>query len=515
MKKVLIIGAGPAGLTAAYELMKRSKEYEVLILEETESIGGISRTVMYNGNYMDMGGHRFFSKDERVVKWWHNILPVQGEKSYDDIALNREVRCEKDGPNPEIEDRVMLRRKRVSRIYYNNKFFDYPINLNIRTLLNLGFFTSLHIGFDYLHTLFFKRKEKSLEDFYINRFGKKLYCMFFKDYTEKLWGYAPSSISADWGKQRVKGVSIIAVIKDYLKRLFRIKNEKQETSLIEEFEYPKYGPGQLWEKVADEFSKMGGTIIKNCEVKKIQTKHNRIIGLEYIKDNKVHSISGDIVISSMPLNNLVLGIEKLPDNIKKIAQGLPYRDYVTVGLLLDKIVLKNKTKMDTINNIIPDCWIYVQDNSVDLGRIQIYNNWSPYLVKNIDNQIWIGLEYFCKEEDKIWCLNTEQWKLKAIEELTKLNIINEECHILDIHIEKVKKAYPAYFDTYSQIDKIISYVDKYDNLYCVGRNGQHRYNNMDHSMMTAFTAVDCILGKNTDKSEIWKVNCEQEYHEKK
>lgn len=519
MKKVVIIGAGPAGITAAYELLSREKEsYEVVILEESNEIGGISRTVRYNGNRMDIGGHRFFSKDDNVMKWWANIMPTQGADAYDDKQLGRKKNLVKNGPDPEKEDEVMLLRDRVSRIYYKKKFFDYPVSLKWETIKNMGFFTTVIAGFSYLKSSVFKKKEISLENFYINRFGRKLYSMFFEGYTEKLWGRHPGEISADWGSQRVKGLSITAIIKDVFSKIFRrnSKNKKVETSLIEEFYYPKYGPGQLWETAAAGIEKMGGKIIKNAKVISINNTEDGVVkSVVYMENNIKKELSGDIFISSMPLKDLVSGMKGVPSHIDEIAKGLPYRDFVTVGVLVNKLNLKNKTKFKTINNIVPDCWIYVQDTGVKLGRIQIFNNWSPYLVKDIDNKVWIGLEYFCNEGDDFYSMSDEECIKFAGNELVKMGIISSTDEILDAHREKVKKAYPAYFDTYSRIDELIAYLNKFENLYCVGRNGQHRYNNMDHSMVTSFETVKNIINGSKDKSNIWNVNTEEEYHEKK
>ena len=262
-KKVVIIGAGPAGLSAAYELLKNdgNKEYDVEILEESKDIGGISKTVKFNGNRMDIGGHRFFSKNEEVMKFWKELMPVQGVNSFDDEELGRVKELEEGGPNPEKEDKVFLVRQRVSRIYFDKKFYDYPVTLKKDTLKNMGFKNTIVVGFSYLKTLIHKRKENSLEDFYINRFGKKLYSMFFESYTEKLWGRHPSQISADWGAQRVKGISIKAIIKDIFNKKKGKKNkDNTETSLIEQFYYPKFGPGQLWETLAEKVVELGGTI---------------------------------------------------------------------------------------------------------------------------------------------------------------------------------------------------------------------------------------------------------------
>ena len=514
-EKVIIIGAGPAGLTAGYELLKKSKKYDVTLLEETKEIGGISRTVKYKGNRMDIGGHRFFSKDQKVMDFWNEIMPLQGSPSYDDKKLKRKKNLSENGPDPEKEDRVMLVRNRVSRIYYLKKFFDYPISMKKETFKNMGFKRTIVSGFSYLKSMIIKKKEDSLENFYINRFGKKLYSMFFEGYTEKLWGRHPREISADWGSQRVKGLSITAVIKDMLKKVFNIKGKKVETSLIEEFIYPKYGPGQLWETVASEIENMGGKVEKNHKVVKVNVKDNKIVSVVCDVNGEEKIVKGDIFISSMPLKDLVTDMDtKVPTKISKIAEGLPYRDFVTVGLLVKKLNLKNETNIKTLGNIVPDCWIYVQEPDVKLGRIQIFNNWSPYMVKNPDKTVWIGLEYFCNENDEFWNMSDKKCIEFATKELISMGIIKEN-DVLDSHREKVKKAYPAYFDTYDSIDELIKYLNKFENLYCVGRNGQHRYNNMDHSMVTSFETVNNILEGKKKKDNIWNVNTDKEYHEEK
>lgn len=517
MKKVIIIGAGPAGLTAGYELLKDKKEeYEVIILEESNEIGGISRTVRYNGNRMDIGGHRFFSKDENIMNLWKEIMPIQGAPSYDDKKLEIEKPLEENGPDPEKEDKVILVRNRVSRIYYLRKFFDYPISLKLQTFTNMGLIRTIKAGFSYLKTIFVKRKEDSLENFYVNRFGKVLYSMFFEKYTEKLWGRHPSEISADWGAQRVKGLSVVAVLKDAITKPFRKNSKNVETSLIEQFWYPKFGPGWLWETLAEDVENLGGKIYKNHKVENINLKSGKVTSVECIVDGKKQVIEGDIFISSMPIKDLVNGFkgDKTPDDIARIANGLPYRDFITVGLLVNKLNLKNKTKIKTLGNIVPDCWIYVQEPDVKMGRIQIFNNWSPYLVKDPDNTVWIGLEYFCNENDEYWNMSDEKFINFAIDELVKMDIINKD-DVLDFHRERVKKAYPAYFDTYSEFDKVIKYLNNIKNIYCIGRNGQHRYNNMDHSMATAIETVNNIKNNVETKDNIWKVNTEKEYHETK
>ena len=410
----------------------------------------------------------------------------------------------------------MLLRNRVSRIYYLKKFFDYPVSMKKETFVNMGFIRTMKAGFSYLKTIFVKKKEDSLENFYINRFGKVLYGMFFEKYTEKLWGRHPKQISADWGAQRVKGLSIKAVIKDMFSKLFKKTNKEKETSLIEEFWYPKYGPGQLWETLALEVEKLGGKIEKEHLVKNINIEKNFVKSVECETKNGIEKIEGDIFISSMPLKDLVIGFkgEKVPDKIQDIAKGLPYRDFITVGLLVKKLNLENKTNIKTLGNIVPDCWIYVQEPDVKLGRIQIFNNWSPYMVEKPEETVWIGLEYFCNENDEYWNMSDREFIKFATDELEKMNIIKKE-DVLDSHRERVKKAYPAYFDTYSEIDKLIKYINEFDNLYCIGRNGQHRYNNMDHSMVTAFEATKNIKNNINNKENIWNVNTEKEYHEEK
>lgn len=516
MKKIIIIGAGPAGITAGLELVKQSSEYEVLVLEESDFVGGISCTVAHRGKRMDIGGHRFFSKDAAVNKWWLDLMPLQGKKPYDDLVLDREVDLSEGGPDPENEDNVMLSRTRISRIYYKNSFFDYPVKMNWNTIKNMGFLTFFCAGFSYLKSAIFKLPETSLENFYINRFGKRLYSMFFEKYTEKLWGRHPRVISADWGAQRVKGLSVFAILKDILSKCFSHgkKRKKVETSLIEQFMYPKYGPGQLWECAAKKFQQKGGKILFGASVTKFHSYDNKISSVTYIKDGTEYTVDGDIVISSMPLKDLVAGLPEVPGEIRQIASGLPYRDFVTVGIEVENLALNNQTNRKTLRNIVPDCWIYVQDSKVKLGRIQIFNNWSPYMLKHPEESVWLGLEFFCTEGDTFWNMTQEQWMEFGASQLRKLNIISQDEKILDYHCEKVKKAYPAYFDTYDSIDRLIEYLSsQHENLYCIGRNGQHRYNNMDHSMETAFQAVSNIISGRKEKDNVWNVNTEQEYHE--
>ena len=512
--QVIIIGAGPAGLTAAYCLLKET-DYIPLILEEEQFVGGISRTVVHNGNRMDIGGHRFFTKNEEVKALWQEMMPTQGSPSWDDALLGEDKPLVQGGPDPEKEDRVMLVRRRVSRIYYLKKFFDYPVSLKWETFRNMGFIRTVKAGFGYLWSAIFKKKEDSLRNFYINRFGKPLYEMFFEDYTEKVWGRDPKDISADWGAQRVKGLSLWKTVMNVITKPFRKKSGKVETSLIEQYFYPKKGPGQLYESMEAEVVRLGGKIIKGAKVVKVNIDGNNVKSVVAIQDGKEQEYTGEQFFSTMPIKDLVAGMgEAAPAEVKRVSEGLPYRDFMTVGLLVNKLNLENKTRFKTVGNIVPDCWIYIQERDVKLGRLQIFNNWSPYMLKDPENTVWVGLEYFCNEGDKYWQMNDEDFIEFAKDELCKIGIIDKDA-VLDAVRVKVKKAYPAYFDSYDEFDKVRYYLSTIDNLWCIGRNGQHKYNNMDHSMLSAIEAVRTLAKGETDKTFVWNVNTEKEYHEEK
>ena len=448
-------------------------------------------------------------------RWWAQLMPLQGAPAWDDKLLDAEKDFAPDGPDPEATNRVMLIRDRVSRIYFQRHFFDYPISLKWSTIRNMGLFTTLKAGFSYLWSCVHKRPETSLENFYINRFGRVLYSMFFESYTEKVWGRHPSKISADWGAQRVKGLSIRAILKDIFRKLMGTKGEV-ETSLIERFYYPKLGPGQLWELAAEEVRKLGGEIQMNCPVTALEAEDGRIAAVRYQRAGEEHRLPADAVFSSMPVRELIdcLAGAKVPEDVRTAANTLPYRDFITVGLLVKDLLIRNDTKRKTIRGRVPDCWIYVQDRDVKLGRVQIFNNWSPYMVKDPENTVWIGLEYFADEGDELWSRSDAELMDLGKREIERIGIARAE-DILDAHVERVKKAYPAYFDGYAHMDRIIRFLDGFDNLYCIGRNGQHRYNNMDHSMATAFVAVDILESGGGDKTALWQVNTEQSYHEQK
>lgn len=530
-RTAIIIGAGPAGLTAAYELVHKT-DIHPIIFEASNDIGGISKTVKYKGNRIDIGGHRFFSKSDRVMDWWRNIMPTQGALSKDDLLINikyqgktRSIELDPKGPDPEKVDRVMLIRNRLSRIFYLRKFFNYPISLSGQTIKNLGAVRITRIGFSYAKSrLFPVKNEVSLEDFFINRFGKELYLTFFKDYTEKVWGVPCNEITAEWGAQRIKGLSVSKALAHAAKSVLKTKEAKDvaqknvETSLIEHFLYPKYGPGQMWETVADIVTKKGAELHMNHEIVGMTRKGKKIVGVKVkdMKTGKVKVVEGDFVFSTMPVKELIEGIDgdKVPANVKEVADGLMYRDFITVGLLLNKLKIKNETEQKTLKDIVPDNWIYIQERDVKVGRLQIFNNWSPYMVKDPENTVWIGMEYFVQEGDELWTKSDKDMAKFGIEELAKIDIIDPK-EVLDQTVLRVKKTYPAYFGSYDRFDEIKDYVNGIENLFLVGRNGMHRYNNQDHSMLTAMTAVENIMEGRTDKSNIWEVNAEKSYHESK
>lgn len=519
MKNVFIIGAGPAGLTTAYELLKyKSKEYEIIIIEKEKEIGGISKTVPLDENHsVDTGIHRFFSKSDEINKIWKEILPVQSKPAYDDIVLNRKKEFQKNGSNPEKCENSLLIKDRITRIYYKKHFFDYPVSIKFKNIKNLGILTIIKAGFSYLKACIFKRKENSLEDFYINRFGKVFYSIFFEKYTEKVWGIHPSEISADWGAQRVKGISVLEVLKDSFRKILKIKNEKNtQTSLIDIFYYPKLGAGQMWNEMAKIIESKGGKILKEAELKEIILENGKVKKVKYKHNGEIFEKNIDILVSSMPIKDLILSIKKgVPQNIINIAENLPYREFMSVAMLVKKIKLKNNTKIKTIGNIIPDSWIYIQEPNIKAGRMQIFNNWSPYLFKDkkeLEKNVLISLEYFCSNGDKYWNMSDDEFIKFAEKEAIKMGIIDKDDLIIAKRI-KIDKAYPAYFRTYYEMDKVIDYLNSIENLYCIGRNGQHRYNNMDHSMMTGIETAKNIVNNINTKKNIWNVNTEKEYHE--
>lgn len=528
-KTAIIIGAGPAGLTAAYELLKYS-DIRPVIFEATEYIGGISKTVKYKNNHIDIGGHRFFSKSDRVMDWWLNIMPLE-DKGLGEFEIKyqnkKTVVRDRDGGNaqdkvtaadPDKTDRVMLVRSRKSRIYFNRTLFDYPISLSADTLIKLGIFKSMRIGFSYLRSVAFPVKpERTLEEFFINRFGRELYSTFFKSYTEKVWGVGCRDISSEWGAQRVKGLSISKAVWHKLKSAIPgktdIRQKNTETSLIERFLYPKYGPGQMWEVVADLVEEGGGQLYKNSLVEGLDLRDGSVASVTVVdaesREKSVHE--ADYVFSTMPVKNLVNAMSpSAGDAVKSVADGLIYRDFVTVGLLVSKMKIKDP---GAGADMVSDNWIYIQEPDVKLGRLQVFNNWSPYMVADPAN-VWLGLEYFCDEGDELWVKSDQNMIEFAAAELAKIDIVELE-DVIDGVVLREPKTYPAYFGTYDSFHVIREFVDKVPNLYLIGRNGMHRYNNQDHSMLTAMTAVENAIAGVEDKENIWSVNTESEYLEEK
>ena len=512
-KKAIIIGAGPAGLTAAYELIQRT-DIQPIIYEQSLDIGGISKTVNYKGNRMDIGGHRFFSKSDRVMNWWLDFFPPQyREKSSKSGEPSHSLEID-----PNTTDKVMLIRKRISRIYYLRKFFDYPIQLNLNTMKNLGLGRMARIGFSYMRRAIQPiRHEASLEDFLINRFGDVLYRTFFKDYTKKVWGVSCSDIKPEWGAQRIKGLSITKAIVHAVKQALwgksAISQKTTETSLIEQFLYPKYGPGQIWEEVAKIIGERGGEIHLGHQAVRFDIAENRVSGVHLKDENGTLSrVDADYVFSTMPIKDLIAGITTpVPDDVSRVANGLMYRNFVAVGVLLEKLLVRNPD--NTGDSLIKDNWIYIQEPEVRLGRLQIFNNWSPYMVVD-SKKVWMGLEYFCNEGDELWSKSDREFAEFAVDELCKIDVIQKQ-HVLDSVVVRMPKTYPGYFGSYDNFHVIRSYIDKFENLYLIGRNGMHKYNNTDHSMLTAMTAVDNIANGISGKENIWAVNTEEEYHEVK
>ncbi len=519
-KRAVIVGAGPAGLTAAFELLTRTDIVPV-VLEMSDYLGGISRTINYKGNRIDIGGHRFFSKSDRVMQWWLNILPMQAiEGSHAKITYQRQttsVPASSRAADPANADRIMLVRHRKSRIYFMRRFFEYPITLSADTLRKLGFFKTIKIGLSYLRSVFFPIKnESNLEQFFINRFGRELYLTFFKSYTEKVWGIDCNAISAEWGAQRIKGLSIYKTIVHVLKKLIPrsqedIAQKDVETSLIEQFLYPKFGPGQMWEEVGRRIQHLGGEILMHWSVDEIEHRGNVVTAVvaKNAQTGELRRFEGDYFFSTMPVKQLVAQMNPpAPAGIREISDGLMYRDFITVGVLCDRIKLREAS-----GELVKDNWIYIQEPDVLVGRLQIFNNWSPSMVAD-PTKIWIGLEYFCNEGDSLWTRSDSDMIELAKTELASMNILDRE-HVMDATVIRVPKTYPAYFGSYDRFPEVISWANQFENMFLVGRNGMHKYNNQDHSMLTAMTAVDNIIGNVRSRDNLWALNTEQEYHEEK
>lgn len=464
--RVVIIGGGPAGLTAAYELAKHGKA--AVVLEADNIVGGIARTVNYKGYLFDIGGHRFFSKWDEVNQIWREIL---GHR--------------------------MLERQRLSRIFYRNRFFFYPLK-PFNVLFGMGIWESLLILGSYLKSrLFPSRTEQTLEQWVCNRFGSRLYKAFFKTYTEKVWGVPCAEIHATWAAQRIKGLSLVSA----LRHAFRNGGEHNVKSLISSFYYPERGPGQMWELLADRLQQLGQPVLLEQRVIRVVHHGGRIEKVVTAGAQGEEHYYGSDFISSMPIRSLVRALQPAaPTEVVRAAESLRYRDFLTVVLIVNR------------KHVIPDNWIYVHDPSVKVGRIQNLKNWSPAMVPD-DAKTSLAMEYFVFKNDEMWnCADARLIKL-ATREIVKLGLVRED-EIVDGTVVRMPKAYPMYDNGWlEKVDLIHRYLDaNLRNLQLVGRNGMHKYNNQDHSMMTALYAARNIMGANYD---LWAVNTEPEYHEEK
>ena len=539
---VVVIGAGPAGLTAAYELIAGGQN-AIRIFDADVQVGGLSKTVVHHGNRIDIGGHRFFSKSDWVMRWWLDKLPIADDSdpatlkaagghaflAYQGmrrtLAIDGAPRAKGDGSG----DASMLIRDRLSRILFGGKLFAYPLKIDVATAWKLGPVACALYAVSYIKARAFPRREATLEDFFINRFGRRLYLRFFKTYTEKVWGRSCTDISAAWGAQRVKGLSISRAIAHAWRQLFRSRSAATETSLIEHFLYPRLGPGQMWETVAARLASSGVPVQMSTRVVGLrlggETNAEATAGAtarritevetEDIASGKREWHAAGQVISTMPIREQIAAIDgDVPARVREIADALEYRDFMTVGLLYRKLARTGEHAIEGRASV-PDNWIYVQEPDVKVGRIQIFNNWSPYLVaRDVDNpeQVWVGLEFFCGEGDALWSSTDDDMIALAKREMKQIGMADpDDC--IDGVVLRMPKAYPGYYGAYEHFDEVRAFLDGIDNLFCIGRNGMHRYNNQDHSMLSAKRAVEAILAGSADKSAIWAVNIDDAYHE--
>ncbi|OGD63384.1 hypothetical protein A2160_02785 [Candidatus Beckwithbacteria bacterium RBG_13_42_9] len=473
--KIVIIGAGPAGLTVGYELKKRNQRF--YILEKDSFIGGIARTIKYKGFRFDIGGHRFFTKDPKIERIWKTLLPPEN----------------------------WLKRQRLSRIYYDRFFFDYPLRLG-NVVRGLGVKRSAAITLSYLNSRLFPIKdERTFEDWIVNRFGRHLYRTFFKTYTEKLWGVDCNQIQAQWAAQRIRGLSFFSAVKDAICSQLRMNHSSVIKTLITEFSYPKLGPGMLWEAMMKkiEDGKIGRVNLNTQVVKLILNKKGNKITKVVIKDKQGMEkiVRTSAVFSSMPISQLIPSLyPSAPHGVIEASQKLHYRDFILVALMFK------------IKNNFPDNWIYIHAPEVKIGRVQNFKNWSPFLVPN--NQfVSLGLEYFCTRGDLLWNQADSQLKKLAKKELIMTGLLEPGKKNIDGKVVRVPKAYPVYDQDYKIVMPIVRhYLQQIKNLYPIGRNGMHKYNNMDHSMLTAILSVKNFYGA---KHDIWRVNTEKKYHEEK
>lgn len=458
----VVIGGGPAGLTAAYELSKKGKKS--VVLEKGDRVGGISRTETYKGYRFDIGGHRFFTKVGEVEQLWHEVLG--GE---------------------------FIKVPRMSRIYYQNKFFSYPLE-PYNALSNLGLINSILIMWSYCKAKLRPAPvEENFEQWVSNRFGKRLYETFFKTYTEKVWGIPCTEIRADWAAQRIKGLSLKKAV---INAFFGSNDTK---TLIKEFNYPKFGPGQMWERFQEILDSKDSPVHLNTEVIKICRNGYRISSVTIKQNRQTKEIAADHFVSSMPVSALLKRLDPAPpEAVLKAAKSLKYRDFLIVSLVIDRAEL------------FPDNWIYIHSPEFKVGRIQNFKNWSQAMVPD-QTKTCLGMEYFCNEGDPLWQMSDSKLIELASHEVKALGLVDPEVAIEDGTVIRQYKAYPVYDDEYRRHVAIIQeYIERFENLQTVGRNGMHRYNNSDHSALTGLLAAKNILG---EKHNLWKVNVERSYHE--
>ena len=463
MSRIVILGAGPAGLTAGYEACKRG--LAPLILEQDSQVGGISRTVDYKGYLFDIGGHRFFTKSDEVRRIWREVL----------------------GPE-------FLTRPRLSRIYYKNRYFYYPLR-PLNALTNLGPWEASRVIFSYFAAQLRPSREViTFEDWVSKNFGKRLFQVFFKTYTEKVWGISCRELQADWAAQRIKNLSLFKAVLDS----FGIRKGPKVTTLIDEFQYPKKGPGQMWAKAREIIESRGGRVDLNTRVERLEHEGGKVLSAAVRSTSGESQVSGDHFVSSLPLKELILSLDPAPPGgVIRAAEGLRYRDFFTVGLIIRK------------DQVFPDNWIYIHSPEVLVGRIQNFKNWSPWMVPERDHTS-LGLEYFCFETDEIWKRPDSDLLNMAIKELDILGLA-EPSLVIDGTVIRSKKTYPIYDAKYREnIETIKEYLSGFSNLQTIGRNGLHRYNNQDHSMLTAIRAIDNIMGGH---HSVWDINAEDDYHE--
>ena len=461
---VVVIGGGPAGLTAAYLLAKDG--VRVTVLEADDIVGGISRTAQYHGYRFDIGGHRFFTKIAPVEALWHEIL----------------------GPE-------FIQVPRLSRIHYSGKYFDYPLKAK-NALLGLGLWNTFLCVASYVRWHFKPYPvEENLEQWVTNRFGKRLFEIFFKTYTEKVWGIPCTEIRAEWAAQRIQGLSLAKAIINAAQLQKRSETIK---TLIDKFQYPRLGPGQMWETAADKIRELGGEVLMRHEVASIEHRDGRIVAVRANTPDGQRRIAGDHFVSTMPLRNLARAFDPVPPPVYRAAgDGLNYRDFLTVALMIDA------------DNVFPDNWIYIHTPGVKVGRIQNFNNWSRAMVPEPDRTC-LGMEYFCFEGDGLWSSSDADLVALATKELGELGLVDPS-KVRDGCVVRMPKAYPVYDSTYAaHLAKLREFIDPISNLHTVGRNGMHKYNNQDHSMFTAMMAIQNMRGATHD---VWAVNTDYEYHE--